>query len=97
MKVEITEYTIHNGAIRWRISTSVKVIWRVFAIALLVSDRWMFQICYFESLGWGDEVQYAQRSYSMENINLHKSRPSIFANFHRFRDINISKFVTLKI
>ena len=26
IKVKVTEYSIHNGVIRWRISTSVRVI-----------------------------------------------------------------------
>ena len=43
MKVKVTEYNIHNGAIRWRIATSVKVAWRIFALALIVSEILMFQ------------------------------------------------------
>ena len=34
MKVKVTEYNIHNGVIRWQISTSIKVIRRIFAISL---------------------------------------------------------------
>ena len=42
--------------IRWRISTSVKVLWRISAIALTVSEMLMFQIYDFENLGQGHEV-----------------------------------------
>ena len=45
MEVKVTEYNVRNGAIRWRISTSVRVIRRIFAIALTVSDILMFQMC----------------------------------------------------
>ena len=48
--VKVTEYNIRNGSIRWKISTSIKVI----------LDR-------------------------------------VFSSSHRFRDIHISKFVTLKM
>ena len=50
MKVKITEYCNHNGPIRWRISTSIKVI--------------------------------------LEHV---------FVSYHRFLDIHISNFVTLKM
>ena len=38
MKINITEYRIRRGAIRWQISTSVKVIRHTFALSLTVSD-----------------------------------------------------------
>ena len=43
-------------------------------------------------------VQQPQWPHSMANINLYKNHTSIFFNiYHRFRDIHISQFVTLKI
>ena len=36
MKVKVTEYNIRNVVILWRIATSVKVIWCIFAIALTI-------------------------------------------------------------
>ena len=36
MKINVTEYKIYDGAIRWRIVISLKVIWRFFAIALTI-------------------------------------------------------------
>ena len=43
MKVNVTEYNNHIGANQWRISTPVKVIWRIVAIALTVSDILLFK------------------------------------------------------
>ena len=45
LKVRVTDYIIHNNAIRWRTATSEKVIWRILAIALtcrdtIVSNLW---------------------------------------------------------
>ena len=51
MKIEVTQYNTDNGAIRWRISTSVKVIWYMFAIAFAISVILMLQICDLENLG----------------------------------------------
>ena len=45
---------MHNGAIRWRIWTSVKVVWRIFAMVHTVSELVMFQFYYLENLGQGD-------------------------------------------
>ena len=36
-RISTSEYCIHSGAIWWRISTSAKVIWHIFAIAVAVS------------------------------------------------------------
>ena len=45
MKSKVTEYNIQNGAIRWRISTTPKVMLRTFATALTVSEILTFQMC----------------------------------------------------
>ena len=46
---------MHKGAIRWRISTSVKVVCRIFAIVLTVTEILMFQIYDRENLDKGHE------------------------------------------
>ena len=51
IKVKVTEYSIRNGVIRWRISTSVEVIRRGFAIVRPVSEILIFKICDLEILG----------------------------------------------
>ena len=59
---------------------------------------WCIQIWDLEILGQGHRVQHLQQSQLMENINLYKSRKSVFiASYHGFLDIHISKIVTLKI
>ena len=43
-------------------------------------------------------VQHSRWSHSMANINLYRSHTwAFFSSFHLFRDILISKFVTLKM
>ena len=51
--LKITEYNIHSCANQWRISTSVKVIWRISVMVLTISEILMFQIRYRENLGQG--------------------------------------------
>ena len=51
-----------------------------------------------ENEGQSDGVQHSQWSHSMENINLYKRRTSQFVDSsHRFRNIHVSKFVTLNM
>ena len=57
MKVKVTEYNIHNGAIWWRISTSVKVVMNIFALALTVCDILLFLTFNLENLGKGPVVE----------------------------------------
>ena len=64
MKVKLKLYNIRNGVIQWRISTSVKVIWRITATGLNVSHILTFQICDRETLGQGHKVQHSQWSHS---------------------------------
>ena len=73
MKVNVTEHNNHNGAIRWRISTSAKVIWQIFAKALTVSQILKFKICQLENVGQGHRVQHSQWSHSMTNINIYEN------------------------
>ena len=52
------ECNIHNGAIRWQMSTSIKVIAYIFTLALThVSDILKFEISDHENLGQGHTVQ----------------------------------------
>ena len=73
MKVEVTKYNIHNDAIRWRISTSVRAMWRIVLKALTVCEILTFQILYIEDLGQDHGEQYWQCCHSTENIYLNKS------------------------
>ena len=72
------EYNIRNNAIRWRISTSVKVIARIFTLALAVFEIWTFQMFDFESLGQGHRIQHSQLCHSMANGNLYESQHAFF-------------------
>ena len=44
MWVRVTEYDYRNGFIRWQISTSIKVVFNMFAPAVTVSDILTFAI-----------------------------------------------------
>ena len=54
MKVKITEYNIHNGAIKWRILT---LDMTHFCDSSHRAEISMFQICDLETLGQGHRVQ----------------------------------------
>ena len=73
-KVKVTEYIIYNGEILWRISTSLEVIWRSFAIALTVSEILIFQICDHDNLGYDHRVHHSQWSLLMANITHRNGR-----------------------
>ena len=53
MKVNVTEYNIHNHVIRLQISTSLKEIFCIFAQARTICKILTFQIFYLEKLGQG--------------------------------------------
>ena len=55
MKVKITEHNIHNGVIRLRISTSLKVLMH-FWKAIIVSDILSFHMRELENLGQDHSV-----------------------------------------
>ena len=83
MKVKVTEHNIHNDVIQQRLLTSVKVIWRIFAIALTVSDIVIFLICDLENLGPDYGVQHSQWTHSTANINIYKSHTwALFVSTH---------------
>ena len=53
---------------------------------------------YLENEGQGHGVKHSQWFHSIANINLYKSHTlAFFASSRRFRDINISKFVSVKM
>ena len=58
VKVKVTDYNVHSGAIRWRISTSVKDVRGIFATVLTVSEILTFQMCDLENID--DGVQHSQ-------------------------------------
>ena len=53
------ECNIQNGAIRWRISTSVKIICRVFVIALTVYHILKFHIFDLDNFVQGHGKQHS--------------------------------------
>ena len=77
MKVKVTRYNINNGAVRWRISESVKVIRRIFVPALTVSEILRFQIFALDNLG--HRAQHSQWCHSIANVYLHKVTARSFA------------------
>ena len=91
MNFKVIEYNIHNGDIRWQISTIVKVTWRIFVTAVTVAELLMFQICNLENRDQGHGVQHSQRSYSMAIINLytfileHFRQFSLFSRYSHFK------------
>ena len=92
MNFKVIEYNIHNGDIRWEISTILKVTWRIFATAVTVSELLMFQMCNLENRGQGHGEQHSQRSYSMTIINLYTFILEHFRQFSLF-----SRYSHLKI
>ena len=86
--IQVTQYDIHNVAVRRQISKSIKAVSRIFAPAVIVSERLALAIFDLEKVGHGQRVQLLQCRRSMANIC--KSRISHFcSNYHRFRDISI--------
>ena len=75
LKIEcnVMKYNIHNGAIRWRISTLAQFIWCIFVITLIVFKILTLHICDIENFGQGHSVQRSQWSSSITNINFYKS------------------------
>ena len=78
MKVTITKYDIHTGAIRGRMSNSVKVIWHILTIALSFisfpdSDILTFQKYELENSGQYQEKEKRDYRRSISSINLHKN------------------------
>ena len=86
MKVKITEYNTHNGAIRWRMLISLKShMTHFFATALTVFEMITFQIWDPENLGQGHEVKHSQWSRSMAQINLYKRSNGALIVFEIFK------------
>ena len=70
MKIEVTEYNIRNGSIRWQISTSVKVTLEHFSPALVVFKIFIFKIRDLLNIGKGHGVQRSQWHHSMADTRL---------------------------
>ena len=51
MKVKVMKHNIHNDAIRWQKSKSIKVILCIFSLALTIFEVLTFGIFYLENLG----------------------------------------------
>ena len=75
MKVNATRYNNHNGAIRWRMSTSVKVMRRILR-QLSPFEILMFKTCDLEGQGHGGENRDLRRSIA--NTNMHKNLKGFF-------------------
>ena len=89
----LVKHSIRKDAIRWRISTVIKVIARIFTLALTVLKTLTFHTCDLEILGKSHRVQHSQWFRSMAN----KSHSmNFYASFHQFRDIEVLKCLTLK-
>ena len=56
IEVKVAANNIHYDAIRWRISTSIKVLALIFTLALTVFVMLMFQLFDLEYLGHGHLV-----------------------------------------
>ena len=74
----VTEYNIRNGTILWQIANCIKVVPRIFAIALTISEILTLQI-FTLKVGQGHVVQFSQSCPSMANIKIYKIVPCIFA------------------
>ena len=78
-------------AMIWRISTSIKVIDRIFMLARTIFKMLMFQMFDLKNLGQGHRIHTTSVvMLFVENINPYKSRSTYFyASSHRFTDINV--------
>ena len=54
------DYAFITDAIRWQISKSIKVVSRIFALALTVNEILTFEIFGLEKVGQGHGVQLSQ-------------------------------------
>ena len=87
----MVEYNIRNDAMRWRISTSIKVIAHFYALTMF--EILTFQMFDLANLGQGLRAQHSQWWHSMANINLCKSHcTNFYVSSHRFRDIRFEIF-----
>ena len=89
MKVKVTEYNVYHGAVRWRISTSIKLIPKHFKL-----DFTVFQISIFVTLKMKVMVMiYNTRSGAIRwkiSDFLSDGNSNICLISHYFRDINVS-------
>ena len=88
-------HRLQHGAISWQISTSVKIIWHIFALHHF-RDINIKKIVDLENVGHGHGVKHSQQSYSMQNINLYKSHIWAFLLTLTVSEIFTFQIVTLK-
>ena len=97
LSVNVIAHKIRSCAIRWQIpefisnSNSNICIFQRLLVYTAIWKVWPWKL---RSRSW---VQHSQWSHSMENINLYTSHTWVFSPALVNRDINISKYVTLKI
>ena len=90
MKIKVMEHNIHNGAVLWQISKSIKDITYFLALTFTNSEMLTFQIFDHENVRQYRKVQYSQWCQSMANANVYKCHSmDIYASAHR-RYINVS-------
>ena len=74
--MKVTEYNIHNGAI----STSVKIMWSIFAISFIISEILTLQICDLQNFGQDNVVHiFAIVPFDDEYQPLYKSHIENFS------------------
>ena len=56
---KVKEYILHIGAIRWQISTCIKVTGCIFALDLTISEILTYKMFDLENLGQGHRVQHS--------------------------------------
>ena len=88
--VKVIDYSIRSYPTRWRISTCIKVIRRIFAVASTVSEiliLYTFELWHFYQ---GHVVEKWYLRCSIANVNLHNShKKNLCASYYRWRAITI--------
>ena len=99
MQVKVMMYNIHSGAIRWQIPDFISDgNSNVQHICSAYLSKQPLENFYLGNVGYSRGVQQSIWTHSMAHINLYKSHTlALLASSHHFRDIHISKFVTLKM
>ena len=95
-QIKVTEYEIRYDVFRWRICFNKRL--RTQFCQISVFEIIAFQNLYLKIFDEKHKLQHSQCRLSMANINLYESRNgAFFDSSHRFRDVSISNFVTLKM
>ena len=72
------EYNCRNGLIRWKVSKVIEIVPCIYALAVIVSGIFTFQMFDLEKVGQGPRAQFLQSCHSISNINMYKNRPMHF-------------------